>query len=81
MNILFTVIVEAAKKHGIAFLVMLGLVLYFHRQNEKLEQKFDLCNSKVIEMYQSHNTQLIDALNRNTAALERIAPNNNHEKE
>ena len=80
MNILLTVMIEAAKKHGIAFLVMLGLVLYFHSQNEKLEIKFDLCNSKVIEMYQSHNTQLIEALNRNTTALERIAPNH-HEKE
>lgn len=37
MNILFTVIVEAAKKHGIAFLVMLGLVLYFHKENERKE--------------------------------------------
>lgn len=72
MNTLFTVIVEAAKKHGIAFLVMLALVVYFHRQNEKLEQKFDICNSKVIEMYQSHNTQLIQALERNTLALERL---------
>lgn len=76
MNILLTVMIEAAKKHGIAFLVMLGLVLYFHRQNEKLEQKFDLCNSKVIEMYQSHNTQLIRALERNTTALEKLVGNN-----
>lgn len=75
MNILFTVIVEAAKKHGIAFLVMLGLVLYFHKENEKLEKKFDRCNTNIIDMYQSHNTQLIEALNRNSAALERIAPN------
>lgn len=73
MNILFNVIVEAAKKHGIAFLVMLGLVVYFHNQNEKLEHKFDICNSKVIEMYQSHNTQLIQALERNTLALEKLA--------
>lgn len=73
MNILFTVILEAAKKHGIAFLVMLALVVYFHDQNEKLEQKFDICNSKVIEMYQDHNTQLIQALERNTLALEKLA--------
>ena len=73
MNALFIVILEAAKKHGIAFLVMLGLVLYFHRQNEKLEQKFDICNSKVIEMYQDHNTQLIQALERNTLALEKLS--------
>ena len=73
MNILFTVIVEAAKKHGIAFLVMLGLVIYFHNQNEKLERKFDLCNSKVIELYQDHNTQLIQAMERNSRALEKIA--------
>lgn len=72
MNILLTVIIEAAKKHGIAFLVMLGLVLYFHRQNEKLEQKFDICNSKVIEMYQDHNTQLIQAMERNSTALEKL---------
>lgn len=72
MNILLTVLVEAAKKHGIAFLVMLGLVLYFHRQNEKLEYKFDLCNSKVIEMYQNHNIQLIQAIERNSTALEKI---------
>lgn len=76
MNILLTVMIEAAKKHGIAFLVMLGLVLYFHSQNEKLEQKFDLCNSKVIEMYQDHNTQLIQALERNTTALEKLVGNN-----
>lgn len=72
MNILLTVIIEAAKKHGIAFLVMLALVVYFHGQNEKLEKKFDLCNSKVIEMYQDHNTQLIQAIERNSTALEKI---------
>lgn len=76
MNILFTVIVEAAKKHGLAFLALLLMVLYFHRQNEKLEAKFDICNSKVIEMYQDHNTQLIQALERNTAALEKLTKTN-----
>jgi hypothetical protein len=75
MNIIFTAILEGAKKHGIVFLVLLAIILYFQKQNEKLEHKFDLCNSQVIQMYQDHNTQLIQALNRNSAALERIAPN------
>jgi hypothetical protein len=39
MNILFTVIVEAVKKHGLPFLVMLGLVAFSHNQNEKLKTK------------------------------------------
>lgn len=73
MNILFTMLMDAAKKHGIAFLALLLMVIYFHRQNEKLEEKFDLCNSKVIEMYQDHNTQLLQALERNSTALEKIA--------
>ena len=73
MNILFTAILEGAKRHGVVFLVLLALILYFHGQTEKLERKFDVCNSKVIEMYQDHNTQLIEALNRNSAALEQIA--------
>lgn len=73
MNILFTAILEGMKKHGVVFLVLLALILYFHRQNEKLEQKFDICNSQVIEMYQNHNTQLIQTLERNTTALENLA--------
>ena len=75
MNILLTFLIEAVKKHGIAFLAMLFLVLYFHAQNEKLERKFDICNSKVIEMYQDHNTQLIQAMERNSTALEKLVGN------
>lgn len=75
MNILLTFLIEAVKKHGIAFLAMLFLVLYFHSQNEKLERKFDRCNTNIIDMYQSHNTQLIEALNRNSTALEKITEN------
>lgn len=73
MAVLLTALIDSAKKHGLAFLVMLGLVLYFHAQNERLEKKFDVCNSKVIEIYQSNNTQLINALERNTIALEKVA--------
>lgn len=76
MNILITFLIEAVKKHGIAFLAMLFLVLYFHKENEKLGHKFDLCNSQVIQMYQDHNTQLIQALERNTTALEKLVGNN-----
>ncbi len=73
MNILFQAIIEGAKKHGVVFLLLIALIMYFHGQNEKLERKFDICNSKVIEMYQDHNTQLIQALERNTLALEKLA--------
>jgi hypothetical protein len=75
MNILLAAIMDGLKKHGVVFLVLLGLILYFHQQNEKLEKKFDICNSKVIEMYHDHNVQLIEALERNTLALEKIAEN------
>jgi hypothetical protein len=76
MNILFQAILEGVKKHGVVFLVLLALILYFHGQNEKLERKFDMCNSQVIEMYQRNNTQLIETVERNSAALEKITGNN-----
>ena len=76
MTTLFQAILEGAKKHGAVYLVLLAIIIYFHSQNEKLEQKFDLCNSQVIEMYQSHNTQLIQTVERNSEALEKISGNN-----
>lgn len=75
MNILWTAIVEGAKKHGIVFLVLLALIVYFHNQTEKLEKKFDLCNSQVLEMYESHNLQLIEVVERNTSVLEKLVGN------
>lgn len=75
MNILWTAIVEGAKKHGIVFLVLLALIVYFHNQTEKLEKKFDLCNQQVIQMYESHNLQLIEVVERNTRVLEKLVGN------
>ena len=73
MNILFQAILEGCKQHGVVVLVRRAIIMYFHGQSEKLEKKFDLCNRQVIEMYQSHNTQLIETVERNSAALEKIS--------
>jgi hypothetical protein len=38
-----------------------------------MEAKFDVCNSKMMQMYEANEKTLIQALERNTQALENLA--------
>jgi hypothetical protein len=73
MNVLWTLILDGLKKHGVVFLILMLMILYFQQQVEKMETKFDICNTKMMQMYESNEKTLIQALERNTNALESLA--------
>lgn len=77
MNILFEMIsaflTEGIKKHGTVFAVLIVIIYYFHVESQKLEKKFDICNSQILMIYKDQNMQVLQALERNTQALEKIA--------
>jgi prolipoprotein diacylglyceryltransferase len=77
MNILLqaisTFLTEGIKKHGTVFAVLIGIIIYFQTENQKLEKKFDICNSQILMIYKDQNMQVLQALERNTQALEKIA--------
>ena len=73
MTELIQFLLNEAKKHGFAFVLLLGIVWYFHGQSTKLEEKVDTCNAATIAMYQQQNAILINAVERNSKAMEDLA--------
>lgn len=76
---IFTSIISEIKKQGILIIVMCIAIFYFYRRQEKLEIKIDNNNSEYIksikknnEDYKNLTIQMIQAIDRNTEALERI---------
>lgn len=70
---LLEMILNEARKHGVGFLILLGVVWYFHDQTTKLENKVDACNSAMLESFQNQNALLLSAMQRNSQAMENLS--------
>lgn len=73
MNEVVQYIFAEAKKHGVGFLILLAVVWYFHEQNEKIQAKVDACNGAMLEVYRQQNGILINAVDRNSTAMENLS--------
>jgi hypothetical protein len=70
---LLEMILTEARKHGVGFLVLLGMLWYFHGQTTKLEDKVDSCNSSMVESFRNQNALLLQAIERNSQAMENLS--------
>jgi len=70
---LIEMILNEARKHGVAFMILLGVVWYFHGQTTKLENKVDSCNSAMVESFRNQNALLLQAMERNSQAMENLS--------
>jgi len=74
MNIrsLWAMILSHVNRHGLSFLILTGIVLYFHSQNSLLDNRILECNKNTIELYQIRNEQLMQVIERNSRAMESL---------
>lgn len=74
MNIrsIWGMILSHVNQHGLSFLILTAVVLYFHQQNSILDDRILQCNQNTIELYQERNHQLMEVLERNSRAMEGI---------
>lgn len=74
MNIrsLWVMILNQVNRHGLSFLILTGVVMYFHQQNSILDERILQCNQNTIELYQTRNEQLIEVIDRNSRAMESL---------
>lgn len=74
MNIrsLWVMILNHVNRHGLSFLILTGIVLYFHSQNAILDERILECNNNTLEIYQARNEQLMDVIERNSRAMESL---------
>jgi len=74
MNIrsLWVMILNHVNRHGLSFLILTAVVLYFHYQNSILDERILDCNNNTIQMYQTRNEKLMEVIDRNSRAMESI---------
>ena len=74
MNIrsLWVMILNHVNRHGLSFLILTAVVLYFHYQNSILDERILDCNNNTIELYQTRNEKLMEVIDRNSRAMESI---------
>jgi hypothetical protein len=60
------------KMHGIGLALLMLAVWYFHGENIRMQSEIRKCNDSMIEMYRTDRIQLLDVINNNTRALDRI---------
>lgn len=60
------------KLHGISMLLLAIAVWYFHGENKRMQQEIRSCNQAIIVQYEQSQAKLLEALNNNTLALNRI---------
>jgi hypothetical protein len=70
---IYELIINHTKKHGLSFLLLMGMVFWFNQQYINLSEKIDACNQSTIEIYKSQNERLINVLERNSEAMENIS--------
>jgi len=57
-------ILASIQKQGLSFLILAAAVYWFSIKYDQLQEKIDLCNNNVIEIYQEQNQQFIEAINK-----------------
>lgn len=74
MNIrsIWLMILNHVNRHGLSFLILTAVVLYFHYQNSILDERILDCNKNTIELYQTRNEKLMEVIDRNSRAMESI---------
>lgn len=75
---LWNIFIDAAKKQGISFLILIGIIFYFHTQLDKLQLQIESCNSENKEAMKTYLNEMKEIIIRNTAAFENLK-NENHE--
>ena len=82
MNIrsLWVMILNHVNRHGLSFLILTAVVLYFHYQNSILDERILDCNNNTIQMYQTRNEKLMEVIDRNSRAMESIGDYLNKKK-
>lgn len=80
LDLIMPWLIESLKRQGLIFVVLCGIIVYFHGQSEQTQAKVDLCNSKIINMYEANaiaqheaNISLIEAVNNNTVVIKELA--------
>lgn len=58
-------------KNGLSLILLAVAVVYFHVRTENLEDRYHLCNERVIKMYAESYAQMETAINKNTIMMER----------
>lgn len=69
---LWVMILKHVNRHGLSFLILAGIVLYFHSQNAILDSRILDCNNNTLQMYQDRNAQLMEVIERNSRAMESL---------
>lgn len=74
MNIrsIWAIVLNHISRQGLSFLILTGVVLYFHSQNSILDERILECNNNTIQLYQVRNEQLMQVIERNSRAMESI---------
>ncbi len=65
-------ITNQAKLHGLPIILLLLGVYYFHGENIRMRSEIRSCNDSLVQMYRDDRVQMMQIINNNTEALQRI---------
>jgi len=76
-------LLKLLEKQGVPFLLLIVAIAFFYQKTESMEserqadkkvfqEKLDVCQAAIIDMYKEDRKQLIIVLEANTRALERV---------
>lgn len=68
---IFSMIFENIAKQGFSFIILAGVVWYFHRELERVKADYERTNEEIKNLYKSHSEQMIQIIEKNTVAFER----------
>ena len=68
---IFSLIFENIAKQGFSFIILAGVVWYFHRELERIMVEYEKCNEEIKNLYKTHSEQMVQIIAKNTEAFER----------
>lgn len=68
---IFSLIFENIAKQGFSFIILAGVVWYFHRELERIKVEYEKCNEEIKNLYKTHSEQMVQIIAKNTEAFER----------
>lgn len=69
-------IYEQLRLHGLSFVMLAAITYYFYTKVEALSNEVKDCNAAVIRVYEEDRKKLIETIERNTVALNKIRKQN-----
>lgn len=70
MNTTIMWVLDLLKKQGLSFVLLAFAVWYFYGEVQRLETKSDICNTRMMELYQGVILQNMDVMRRVEKQLE-----------